>query len=119
VFLIWYLEHFLTVCVTRLEGDPALPFQKYAQLVRKYHLGIAGGIGGLLAVLVDGNLHKSSIVLFWCLVRASRTFLPEVPYGSVIMMCLTAGQILATWIARPKDVDPSYLKFLDLHGSLI
>lgn len=84
--------------------------------IRKFHMMIAGGLGGFVSLLIDSSLYKSSTFLFWCLVRALRCYIPSVPYGSLILLCLTASQILSTWILYPHQLDPSYLKFLNKHG---
>lgn len=85
-------------------------------LVRKFHMLIAGGLGSFSALLVDPTLYTSSTFMFWCIVRSIRCYLPDVPYGAVIVMCLTAAQILSTWILYPHQLDPAYLKFLNKHG---
>lgn len=89
---------------------------KIEHFIRKFHMMIAGGLGSFSALLVDPSLYQSSTFMFWCFVRAIRCYLPEVPYASVILMCLTSAQILSTWILYPQQLDPAYLQFLNKHG---
>eukprot|EP01121_Diplochlamys_sp_Union-15-3_P019753 TRINITY_DN7517_c0_g1_i1.p1 TRINITY_DN7517_c0_g1~~TRINITY_DN7517_c0_g1_i1.p1 ORF type:complete len:283 (-),score=2.84 TRINITY_DN7517_c0_g1_i1:28-876(-) len=84
--------------------------------LRKYRLAIAGALASVIALKIDNSLHESSIVVFWCLMRALRCISPSVPYGSVIVMCLSAAQILSAWIVAPHELSPTYLKFLNHHG---
>ena len=66
-------------------------------------------------------------------VRAMRAISPSLKYSSVIGLCLSAGQILSSYdyffsefilirlhrIFYAKEfINPSYLKFLKIHGSL-
>lgn len=66
--------------------------------------------------MIDDTL-KNSVIVLWLLIRAIRYTLPfSVPYGDVIVMCLSATQILSTWIRCPWEHAPSYWKFLNKHG---
>lgn len=51
------------------------------------------------------------------LVRAVRCFLPSIPGGAVIVMCLSAVHILSAWVHSPQDLEPGYKKFLDKQGT--
>jgi hypothetical protein len=59
---------------------------------------------------------SSSVVVTWLLLRSIRPYLPDVPYGPTITMCLTAAHILSTWVANPDELHLSYKFFLDIHG---
>lgn len=84
--------------------------------IRKYHMMIAGFSGAALGMLVDPSVYESTLILFWSIVRAARCYLPNVPYGSTVVMCLSAMQILSIWIRHPDELDVGYLRFLNSQG---
>jgi hypothetical protein len=84
--------------------------------VRKYHMMIAGLLGGAFGQLIDPSIYHSTLILFWSIVRAVRCYIPNVPYGSTIVMCLSAMQILSIWIRHPEELDKGYLRFLNAQG---
>mmetsp|Transcript_50709 Transcript_50709/g.127336 ORF Transcript_50709/g.127336 Transcript_50709/m.127336 type:complete len:467 (-) Transcript_50709:28-1428(-) len=75
----------------------------------------AAAIAALGAIQVDSTI-PSSIVVSWLSIRSIRPYLPDVPYGPTIMMCLTGAHILSTWISKPDELHLSYKFFLDVHG---
>lgn len=75
--------------------------------------GIAGTIAGLL---LDPSLRHSQLLALWMMVRAARCVTPAIPYASTATMCLSSAQILSTYARAPDQLDPSYLKFLKIHG---
>lgn len=84
--------------------------------IRRAHMMIAGFIGAAIALLVDPSIYQSTLILFWSIVRALRVYIPNVPYGSTIVMCLSASQILSAWIRHPEDLDKGYFGFLLRQG---
>jgi len=84
--------------------------------VTKYTLGVAAFVSALIAINVDGEIQESITVVLWTLVRAVRPFVPHIPGGSTILMCLTSAILLDTWITHPENHNPGYRKFLDIHG---
>jgi hypothetical protein len=100
-------------CRKPLEGAKTLDWEGR---VRKYHMFVAGFLGGAVAQLVDPTVYQSTLILFWAVVRAARCYLPDVPYGSTVVMCLSAMQILSIWIRHPEELDSGYLRFLNSQG---
>lgn len=97
--------------------------RQYAWL-RKYSHGLSGGLGALIAILVDSGLANSTFV-FWIAVRALRCVWEEsalnawtskIPFLPTIVMCWSANEILCRWIRTPHHLDPSYKRFLDIQG---
>jgi len=84
-------------------------------LCGNYSTAIAGAIATAVGSLIDQSLCNS-VAILWLLIRAVRPLVPSVPYGAVIIMCLSASQILSTWIRYPDEHSPSYLRFLDHQG---
>jgi len=66
--------------------------------------------------IISFSTIPSSIVVSWLSIRSIRPYLPDVPYGPTIMMCLTGAHILSTWISKPDELHLSYKFFLDVHG---
>jgi len=95
------------------QGQPQTPVEVW---IAKYTLGVAAFISALVAINIDGEIQNSITVVLWTLVRAIRPFVPEFPGSATIVMCLTAGQLLSTWITTPQEHNPAYRKFLDYHG---
>jgi len=95
--------------------EPQTPVELW---VSKYTLGVAAFLSALVAINVDGEIHTSMTVVLWVVVRALRHFVPEIPGGSTLLMCLTASQLLATWIVVPWEHNPAYRRFLDYHGGI-
>jgi hypothetical protein len=83
--------------------------------LRRWRFAIAGALGAVVLSSLD-NEFVSSLLLSWTVVRALRCLVPAVNYGPTAFMCLSAGQILSSWIAAPNAVDPSYFRFLTIHG---
>jgi hypothetical protein len=81
-------------------------------MLEKYAMGIAGGLSVLPALIVDHSLLLNSTAIIWLLVRAIRAFVPSYRYGPLLVMCLSAAQIVSSWIRSPQDINASYLKFL-------
>lgn len=85
------------------------------KLMQEHTFAVSTGLASGAAMLIDDALCNSVVVL-WLLIRALRYYVPSVPGGSIIVMCLSASQILSTWIRAPDQHSPSYLKFLDHQG---
>jgi hypothetical protein len=96
-------------------------------VARRYHLAIAGFVASLVAVLVDGEIHKSSIIVVWSMLRALRSsFLPNWPdprlpswtarLVPVVVLMLSSAYKLPTWMFDRKMMNPTHIKFLDYHG---
>jgi len=79
---------------------------------------VAAFISALVAINIDGEIQSSITVVLWTIVRALRPFAPNIAGGSVILMCLTAGQLLSTWILTPWYHNVGYRRFLDFHGGI-
>jgi hypothetical protein len=100
-------------CRKQVEGDPL----DAEGLIRKFHMMIAGLIGGGIGLLVDPSVYNSTLILFWSLVRTVRCYLPsDLPYASTVVMCLSAAQVLTLWIRHPDELDKGYLRFLNSQG---
>jgi len=97
------------------QGRPQTPVEVF---LSKYTLGVAAFISALVAINIDGEIQSSITVVLWTIVRALRPFVPNIPGGSVILMCLTASQLLSTWIVTPWEHNPAYRRFLDYHGGI-
>ncbi|KAL6058735.1 transmembrane protein 135-like [Balamuthia mandrillaris] len=77
---------------------------------------VSGALAAYIAIKIDRSL-LNSVFVFWCLVRAARSLpLPSVPHGPTIVMCISAAQILTSWIISRQHIPKSYRKFLDIHG---
>jgi len=87
-----------------------------ALILKKYPTGIAGGASVIPVMLIDKPSILNSTMVLWLVVRALRSLVPSVPYGAVIVMALSAGQILSTWVAAPEELSLSYVKFLYVQG---
>ena len=81
----------------------------------QFRAAMGGAFGAIVAGLLDRSLINSVFVL-WCLTRGIPIFLPNIPYGSTIVMCLAAAQIGTTWVRRPLEIDQGYRKFLVAQG---
>jgi hypothetical protein len=99
-------------------------FQQKSQFLRYYSQAIAGGVGACVALGIDRNLGYNTMVI-WFTIRAVRCLLEEnvlgrwiytSPHLPTIVMCLSAAQILSTWVRYPAELDPAYRRFLDTHG---
>eukprot|EP01104_Vermistella_antarctica_P015760 TRINITY_DN523_c0_g2_i2.p1 TRINITY_DN523_c0_g2~~TRINITY_DN523_c0_g2_i2.p1 ORF type:complete len:428 (-),score=82.14 TRINITY_DN523_c0_g2_i2:100-1383(-) len=86
------------------------------EYVKTFPQAVAGAAAAAIAIKVDRSLLGPTLV-FWFLVRALRSVVPVVPYGDVVLMCVTAGHLLAAWTVRPSDIEPTYKKFLDRQGN--
>jgi len=84
-------------------------------LIGTYGRAISGGIATGVSLLIDNSM-RTSVVITWLLVRALRFSLPSIKHGDIIIMCLSASQILSSWIRAPEDLAPSYLHFLYHQG---
>mmetsp|Transcript_29350 Transcript_29350/g.32608 ORF Transcript_29350/g.32608 Transcript_29350/m.32608 type:complete len:374 (-) Transcript_29350:91-1212(-) len=82
----------------------------------RLQMAVNSAVSMALALAVDGELHTSSIIVNWFLVRSLRTISPDVPYGATIIMCISSAQILSTWLQAPDELHPSYLSFLNYQG---
>eukprot|EP01089_Gocevia_fonbrunei_P002163 TRINITY_DN12156_c0_g1_i1.p1 TRINITY_DN12156_c0_g1~~TRINITY_DN12156_c0_g1_i1.p1 ORF type:complete len:428 (-),score=52.24 TRINITY_DN12156_c0_g1_i1:31-1314(-) len=79
--------------------------------------GISGAIAAFISIRFIDPTFLNSTFVFWCLVRSFRTLpLPHIPHADTIIMCLSAAQILSTWIVSPQDLPKGYLRFLNHHG---
>lgn len=85
------------------------------KLMQENSFAVSTGLASGAAMLIDDALCNSVVVL-WLLIRALRYYVPSIPGGSIIIMSLSASQILSTWIRAPDQHSPSYLKFLDHQG---
>jgi len=97
------------------QGNPQRPVEEF---ISKYTLGVAAFISALVAINIDGEIHTSITVVLWTIVRALRPFVPDIPGGAIILMCLTAAQVLSTWLVVPDEHNKAYKQFLDYHGGL-
>jgi len=90
---------------------------RFIPLIDRNITGIIAAISCSLSLLIDSSI-SNSVVIFWVLVRAIRsaTKYDEHPIVPIISMCLSASQILSTWIRCPEEMAPSYWKFLNYHG---
>lgn len=88
----------------------------FEAIVRRFHMMIAGFVGAGAAMLIDPSVYGSTLILFWSVVRAVRCYLPNVPFGATIVMCLSAMQILTIWIRHPNELDDGYRRFLNSQG---
>lgn len=100
---------------------------KVLTVARRYRLAVAGCVASLLATAVDGEIHKSSIIIFWAMLRALRSsFIPNWPdprlpswatrLVPVIVLMASSGYKLPTWQLDRKMMNSSHIKFLDYHG---
>lgn len=81
--------------------------------IQKYRLVIAGAVGSSVGILVDTSLSRSTVIVFWCLIRALRCYTPDIPYGSSALMCFCASVILSAYLVDPHELDPGYIKFIN------
>ena len=92
---------------------------KIMRVFTKYRRSVASAIAMLSIFAVDPNVDSSVFVL-WMFVRAVRcavewkAFLPE--WMPIVVMSLSSAQVLSSWVMAPDELDPLYLKFLDIHG---
>ncbi|KAL6075939.1 hypothetical protein QOT17_003249 [Balamuthia mandrillaris] len=93
--------------------------EQLLEWLQRYRHAVQGGTAMATTLWVDPSLGSSTVVL-WCLIRAVSSLLPPAlsnhPAAPVIVMMLSAGQILSTWIFQPKELDPTYRRFLDYQG---
>lgn len=100
-------------------------------MIEKYSYAIAGASGAAAGMLIDRKIHHNSILVFWILVRSLYNALPSFgPIGPVVFMCLSASQLLSSWIRAPHDLNKyaedmclllttrSYLAFLDYQSGV-
>lgn len=94
------------------------------RFLKKYSHGTGGAIGAIAALSIDSGLSYSTFVI-WLAIRAIRcvseeTFLEDwaksIPFFHTISMCLSAGQILSSWISGNKQLDAGYYRFLSVQG---
>jgi len=97
------------------QGNPQRPVEEF---ISKYTLGVAAFLSALVAINIDGEIPYSITVVLWTIVRALRPFVPDIPGGAIILMCLTAAQLLSTWIVIPQEHNKVYRAFLDYHGGI-
>ena len=71
-----------------------------------------GFIGSGTAMLVDQSLCNSTLMVFWCLIRALRCYMPDIRHGSTVGMFFSASVILSAYLMDPDELDPVYIKFL-------
>mmetsp|Transcript_24268 Transcript_24268/g.67984 ORF Transcript_24268/g.67984 Transcript_24268/m.67984 type:complete len:411 (-) Transcript_24268:102-1334(-) len=105
---------------------PALSTDRLEFLINKYRRGISGWVASVLALAVDGfSLTENSVFVTYIVTRAvwySTTekvnLLPEKLefLYPVIVMCLTASQILSSYVCDAPNMDPSYHNFLKWQG---
>lgn len=85
-------------------------------VVYKYPCHVAGAIGALAGVALDPSLAESQLFSIWLLVRAVRCIAPTIPHAATAAMCISASQILSSYIKAPNHLDSSYYRFLKIHG---
>lgn len=83
--------------------------------VNRFVNAFAGFVSGAVFSSIDADVRTAVFVL-WILIRALRALLPSVRYGDVVLMCLSASNILSTYVHYPEDNSPSYKKFLEKFG---
>ena len=75
-------------------------------LLKYYSQAIAGALGAAIALSVDRGLCSTTLVI-WITIRALRCLMEEskilsyiqnIPGMSTIIMCLSAAQILSSWV---------------------
>eukprot|EP00744_Colponema_vietnamica_P007192 GILI01010379.1.p1 GENE.GILI01010379.1~~GILI01010379.1.p1 ORF type:complete len:231 (-),score=39.41 GILI01010379.1:100-792(-) len=80
---------------------------------------IAGGIAGL-SILLDSKDRRQTIALY-LLTRAGESivyslqekgYLPQVPYGDVLVFCCLCSVIVYGFVFEPEILDPGYRRFL-------
>lgn len=74
---------------------------------------LAGLLGSASALLIDSQMCKSTLLVFWSLIRAVRCYAPDVQGGSTAIMMVSAGIILSAYLTDPDELDASYVKFLN------
>jgi len=108
--------------LSRLEAKAATilnPRSPAVRLLFNYANALKGVISGSLFLLIDKDLHKNSILVFWILVRSFYNLVPAgIPYGSTIVMCISTGWLLSTWIMNPHEMNRTYEKFLSFQGDI-
>eukprot|EP01126_Amoeba_proteus_P064142 TRINITY_DN8940_c0_g1_i1.p1 TRINITY_DN8940_c0_g1~~TRINITY_DN8940_c0_g1_i1.p1 ORF type:complete len:335 (+),score=40.61 TRINITY_DN8940_c0_g1_i1:249-1253(+) len=83
---------------------------------KKYSFGVAAFICSVIALLIDGDLPNSTLLTIWVLSRAFRANIPRIPFGPIMVMCLSTAHILPTFVFQPQELSPTYMKFLLTHG---
>jgi hypothetical protein len=92
--------------ILELESDEA-------SWMRKYRWALAGALGAGVGLLLDRKLCDSSAILFWSMIRAARCYMPEIPHGSTLGICFSAGTLLSAYLVNPDEVDPAYVRFVN------
>jgi hypothetical protein len=78
---------------------------------------IAGVLSTLIAGRIDDTVSSNSVLLIWIMVRAVRSAIPfNIPYSSLLVMCLSTTQLLSTWIRAPYEHSDTYWTFLNVQG---
>ena len=81
-------------------------FRQKSQWLKYYSQAIAGGLGASVALGIDRDLGYSTLVI-WFTIRAVRCLLEEtklgnffnkIPHLSTAVMCISASQILSSWV---------------------
>ena len=83
---------------------------------KRFVNAVAGFVGGALFSSIDEDVRNAVFVL-WVIIRALRAVLPSVPYGDVVIMSLSASQILSAYVHKPWLNSASYAAFLNKFGA--
>jgi hypothetical protein len=93
------------------------------RLLRKYRAAVAAAFGSLSLFFIP-QANRQMIALFF-FVRALEIaarwlylmgYVPNVPHGDVLTMCVASALVLGTWIHYPEFLDNSYNRFLNTQG---
>jgi len=98
------------------QRHPGIPDTEVEAFVKKYSLGVSGFVSALIAAIIDGEINTNITIVLWAMIRAIRLYVPTYPWGPTALMCVSAAQILSTWLSRPEEHNQTYLKFITHHG---
>ena len=79
-------------------------------------LSIVGACAAYIALKVNTITDNYRMFSIWTTLLAMRCILPDIPFGSVISMCISAAVLLPPYLYAPEKLDPTYYKFLRYHG---
>jgi hypothetical protein len=110
------MDHLLASLKNLRGSVPIEELTEFEQFVHKYTLAVSAFVSCFVALTIDGELHHSSAFVIWGVIRALRCFVPYHPIVPTFVMSSSASAILSTWMFARDECNPTYIKFLDLHG---
>jgi len=93
-------------------------------LSRPARAAIAGSMAGISLICMPSSSQMPICMFFFVRAleivvkyTAQKGYIPLIPHPDVCTMALSSAQVLWGWLFHRNTLDPTYLRFLDIHGA--